>query len=208
MQQERESRKAANRPALSAPMTSELGNVTPVVFCPGAWTDKQIREKAQIVVGNLASNAGCDCLAPRLIVMPKEWHLVRPLSHPRHTRLDASSQCSHCPPTRPCKHTYMPGPAARLALSAHHRRTAVLQADKMEAVLKKSIEDLPDPTPAWYPNTEQVYERFCDDTEDYDTVEPKCKRQHSNGAGCLGLLCMQCTAVLVSNCIMNCILLR
>jgi aldehyde dehydrogenase (NAD(P)+) len=77
LQDGREARKASNAPVLPIPMTSELGNVTPVLICPGLWTDEEIESKVINIVDTIAFNAGCNCLAPKVVVLPAEWHLVR-----------------------------------------------------------------------------------------------------------------------------------
>lgn len=77
MQNERESRKASNKPALSVPMTSELGSVTPILFVPGCWSDDELEHRVAQLVEQMRDNANCNCLGPRVLLLPAEWHLVR-----------------------------------------------------------------------------------------------------------------------------------
>lgn len=66
-------RMAAGELLLKVPMTSELGNVTPAIMVPGLWTSEEIQTAAQMVVGSMLDNAGCNCLAPKAIVLSSEW---------------------------------------------------------------------------------------------------------------------------------------
>eukprot|EP00892_Ulva_mutabilis_P007721 jgi/Ulvmu1/5320/UM022_0114.1 len=72
--EEAQRRMAAGEPLLKVPMTSELGNVTPVVVVPGAWTAAEMRAAAKLIAFNMSDNAGCNCLAPKALLLPAEWH--------------------------------------------------------------------------------------------------------------------------------------
>ena len=76
VQEEREERKRENRPVISVTMTSELGNVTPVVVTPGFWSEEQIKKVAATVAWNARDNAGCNCLAPKVVLVAAEWSQV------------------------------------------------------------------------------------------------------------------------------------
>ncbi|HEY6560021.1 MAG TPA: aldehyde dehydrogenase family protein [Polyangiaceae bacterium] len=71
---EREDRKRRNDPLLKKRITSELGNVSPVMVVPGAYSDSEIRFMAQNVAGMVANNASFNCNAAKLLVLPKGWH--------------------------------------------------------------------------------------------------------------------------------------
>ncbi len=66
-------RKAADDPVWTKPITSELGNVTPIVVVPGPWSDADIKAQAVNIAGMLLNNAGFNCIAGRLIVTHKKW---------------------------------------------------------------------------------------------------------------------------------------
>jgi aldehyde dehydrogenase (NAD(P)+) len=70
---EREDRKRRNDPLLKKRITSELGNVSPVMVVPGPYTDSEIRFMAQNVAGMIANNASFNCNAAKLLVLPKGW---------------------------------------------------------------------------------------------------------------------------------------
>ncbi len=66
-------RKAADVPDITKPISSELGNVSPVVIVPGEWTDKEIAYQARHVATMVANNAGFNCLTPRVIITHAAW---------------------------------------------------------------------------------------------------------------------------------------
>jgi len=66
-------RKAASDPVVTKPLTSELGNVSPVVIVPGEWTRGEIDYQARHVATMIANNAGFNCLTPRVIVTHAGW---------------------------------------------------------------------------------------------------------------------------------------
>ena len=78
MQEEREQRRAASNPALKAPlgMTSELGNVTPAIIAPAKYTPEQLQALAGGITFNASDNAGCNCLAPKVVLFAAEWPQV------------------------------------------------------------------------------------------------------------------------------------
>jgi hypothetical protein len=66
-------RKAANEPLVTKPLTCELGNVSPVVIVPGAWSKSEIEYQARHVATMVANNAGFNCLTPRVIITHAGW---------------------------------------------------------------------------------------------------------------------------------------
>ena len=76
VQEEGRQRKAAGTPLLQAPITSELGGVAPVFITPGVWTHEDMVHAAQTIWFGATSNAGCNCVTPRAIIMSAEWPQV------------------------------------------------------------------------------------------------------------------------------------
>jgi aldehyde dehydrogenase (NAD(P)+) len=72
---EREERKRNNDPLLKKPITSELGNVSPVMVVPGPYTDDELSSMAENVAGMVTNNASFNCNAAKLLVLPKGWGL-------------------------------------------------------------------------------------------------------------------------------------
>jgi acyl-CoA reductase-like NAD-dependent aldehyde dehydrogenase len=66
-------RRAAGQPLLRKPVTSELGNVSPVVVVPGRWSDRQLRHQAEHVATQVLHNAGHNCNAAEVLVLPEAW---------------------------------------------------------------------------------------------------------------------------------------
>jgi aldehyde dehydrogenase (NAD(P)+) len=54
-------------------ITSELGNVTPVIVVPGPWSDADLKFQAAHVATMKLHNAGANCIAAQLLVTPRSW---------------------------------------------------------------------------------------------------------------------------------------
>ncbi len=66
-------RKERGDPTLDKPITSELGNVSPVIVVPGPWNKDDLQFHAENVATQLANNGGFNCNAARVLVMPESW---------------------------------------------------------------------------------------------------------------------------------------
>lgn len=66
-------RKARNEPLLDKPITSELGAVSPVIVVPGPWTEADMRFQAENITTMKYHNAGFNCVAAQVLIMPSEW---------------------------------------------------------------------------------------------------------------------------------------
>jgi acyl-CoA reductase-like NAD-dependent aldehyde dehydrogenase len=87
-------------------VTSELGNVSPVVVVPGPWSGGDVERQAQRIATWLTGNAGFGCLTPRVLVQHREWPL-------RQALVDALYRVLERVETRPA---YYPGAVERFAL--------------------------------------------------------------------------------------------
>lgn len=65
--------KAERRPQNSKVITSELGNVSPVLIVPGPWKDSDFEYHAENLAAMLVNNAGFNCNATRVIVTAAGW---------------------------------------------------------------------------------------------------------------------------------------
>ena len=54
-------------------ITSELGNVSPVIVVPGQWEARALRFQAQNVVTQMVNNAGFNCNAAKVLVTSANW---------------------------------------------------------------------------------------------------------------------------------------
>ena len=70
-------RKAADDPALTKPVTAELGNVSPVIVVPGRWSIAELRHQAEHVATMLVNNAGFNCISARVVVTHAAWPRAR-----------------------------------------------------------------------------------------------------------------------------------
>ena len=70
---ERERRKAANDPILKKPITSELGNVSPIVVMPYLYSKGELWSQARNVASQVANNASFNCNAGKMLVLPRGW---------------------------------------------------------------------------------------------------------------------------------------
>jgi aldehyde dehydrogenase (NAD(P)+) len=70
---ERAERMARQTPLLAKEVTSELGNVTPVILVPGPYTDRQLAWQADDVAGMVTHNASFNCIAGKMLVTPRGW---------------------------------------------------------------------------------------------------------------------------------------
>ncbi len=65
--------KSARSPLNTKRVTSELGNVSPVIIVPGPWSDSDLRFQAENLASMLTNNAGFNCNATRLIITHESW---------------------------------------------------------------------------------------------------------------------------------------
>ncbi len=72
---DRAERMARGAPLLEKPITSELGNVTPVLVVPGAWSDRELAFQADGVAGMVTQNASFNCVSAKVLVLPRGWKL-------------------------------------------------------------------------------------------------------------------------------------
>lgn len=70
---EREARMQRNDPLLKKPITSELGNISPIIVVPGPYSDKEIRYQAEDAASYFIMNASFMCCAAKMLVTPKSW---------------------------------------------------------------------------------------------------------------------------------------
>lgn len=66
-------RKEADEPICHKEITSELGNVSPVIIVPGTWSKKELRFHAENVATQMTNNGGFNCNAARVIITHRGW---------------------------------------------------------------------------------------------------------------------------------------
>lgn len=104
-------RKAERRPRVAKRLTSELGNVSPVIVVPGHWSAGEITYQAENLVSMLVNNAGFNCTATRMVITHAGW--------PQREQLLAAM--GRLLQTTPTRRAYYPGADKRFAdfLAAH-----------------------------------------------------------------------------------------
>jgi aldehyde dehydrogenase (NAD(P)+) len=70
---ERAARMARSEPLLKKEITSELGNITPILVVPGPWSGREIDLQAVNVAGMLTQNASFNCISGKMLVLPRGW---------------------------------------------------------------------------------------------------------------------------------------
>jgi aldehyde dehydrogenase (NAD(P)+) len=71
--EEGETRRQRDEPAVTKPVTAELGNVSPTIVVPGPWSPADIAYQAEHVLTQKTHNAGFNCVATQVLVLPEEW---------------------------------------------------------------------------------------------------------------------------------------
>lgn len=69
--EEQEERKRTGRRALDKPVTSELGNISPMLVTPYLYSTREIRAIAEMVATEVVNNASFNCNAGKMLVLPK-----------------------------------------------------------------------------------------------------------------------------------------
>jgi hypothetical protein len=70
---ERQRRREQNQPLLRKRITSELGNITPVVITPGPYTERELSAMAESIAGMVTMNASFNCISAKMLVLPRGW---------------------------------------------------------------------------------------------------------------------------------------
>ncbi|MEM9555564.1 MAG: aldehyde dehydrogenase family protein [Acidobacteriota bacterium] len=98
-------RKREGRPKNRRPISSELGNVSPVLVVPGPWSGGDLDYQGENIASMLVNNAGFNCNAARVIVQHADW--------PKRQRL-LDAVRAHLAAT-PARFAYYPGAEERHA---------------------------------------------------------------------------------------------
>jgi acyl-CoA reductase-like NAD-dependent aldehyde dehydrogenase len=65
--------RAAGKPRLGKPISSELGGVSPVIVVPGRWSAADLEFQAQHVATQRLHNIGSNCVATQVVVLSADW---------------------------------------------------------------------------------------------------------------------------------------
>jgi aldehyde dehydrogenase (NAD(P)+) len=140
-------RKRAGTPIIEKRVTSELGNVTPVIVVPGPWSKADLAFQAAHVATMKMHNAGANCIAAQVVVTPEDWDFTSSF-------IERVEDALRNAPARP---SYYPGELerARFVAQTHPGARAFTRRDDDERVFVPELD----------PNQpEQLlfeYEMFC-----------------------------------------------
>ncbi len=109
--EEGEKRRQRDEPVVSKRVTAELGNVSATIVVPGPWSDADIAYQAEHVVTQKSHNAGFNCVAAQVLVLPAEWD----------RSADLVASVRRTMKRIPAREPYYPGAAERqaAAVAAH-----------------------------------------------------------------------------------------
>jgi len=102
---ERDARKKQGTPLFDKPVTSELGNISPVLLVPGKYSDRELDTMARGLAGMVVQNASFNCNAAKMLITPNGFRQREPLL----ARLEV--ELAKIPP----RNAYYPGAEARYA---------------------------------------------------------------------------------------------
>jgi aldehyde dehydrogenase (NAD(P)+) len=88
--EEGQRRKAADDRIIDKPINSELGGVGATVVLPGPWSDADFRFQAEHVVTQKLHNAGHNCVASQVLILPADWDGSRRMLREIRRRLNGS----------------------------------------------------------------------------------------------------------------------
>lgn len=124
---DRAKRKRDNHPIMSKSVSSELGNVSPVIVLPGPWSDADFAFQAENIVTQKLHNGGFNCVAAQVLMLPADWEGTPRL-------LGALSEVFARVGDRPA---YYPG--------AFERREAAIAGRGAEQLIYVAADDVTDP---------------------------------------------------------------
>ena len=116
--EEGQRRKSENRPVLTKSISSELGGISPTIVVPGPWSKADFKFQAENIATQKLQNAGHNCIATQVLIMPEEWIGTEKLLHEvEKTITNAES--------RPA---YYPGAEDRQNAARQHPKAKVLDS--------------------------------------------------------------------------------
>jgi len=68
--------KQNHQPRLNKRLTSELGNVSPIIVVPGPWSNADLEFHCANIATQMINNCGFNCCAAKVLVLPREWPMT------------------------------------------------------------------------------------------------------------------------------------
>ena len=147
--QEGRQRRAEGRPRIDVPITSELGDVSPIIVVPGPWTAKDLAFQGDHIASMLVNNAGFNCIAGDVIIQHRAWSKRRAL-------VDAVRDSFRRATPR---EFYYPGAEERYELFVSTHRQAERLSEAVEGGLPFTL--IPDVDPSATDDVVFTTESFC-----------------------------------------------
>ena len=101
--EEGQARKARGEKRNERPISSELGNVSPIIVVPGPWSESDLEFQGVNLASSLTNNAGFNCNATRVIINHAGWAQRRGLLDALHRAFTTAEP----------RHPYYPGAESR-----------------------------------------------------------------------------------------------
>jgi acyl-CoA reductase-like NAD-dependent aldehyde dehydrogenase len=131
---EGEARKRRGEPRNPRRITSELGNVSPVIVVPGPWTDADVRYQAEHIATMKMHNGGFNCVAGQVLVLPDAWEPAERLLN----------EIGRVLAEIPNRAAYYPGAAERhQAAVAAHPSALVIDAPRAGTTPRTIVRNVP-----------------------------------------------------------------
>ncbi|MBK8591831.1 MAG: aldehyde dehydrogenase family protein [Sandaracinaceae bacterium] len=108
---EGERRKRERTPRNTRRVSSELGNVSPIIVVPGPWSQDDIIYQGVNLASSLTNNAGFNCNATRVVIQHKSWSQRDALNEALSKALDRAARAVL--PSAEERHDRFPGGAPR-----------------------------------------------------------------------------------------------
>lgn len=108
-------------PAMTTPITAELGGVSPIIVVPGRWTEADLRYQAQHIATMRLQNSGHNCIAGQVVVVSSDWDQADAFRAALRSAYAAA-------PERP---TWYPGSTERMRRAAESYPDALVLGDRL-----------------------------------------------------------------------------
>ena len=110
-------------------ITTELGNVTPVIVIPDRWSKSDIKVQAKKIATAKLQNAGFNCIAAQVVVIDKNWKQKDQL-------IDEVKKIIKSQKTR---YFYYPGSKERISEINKSSKIEILSQDSCEVPYSASV---------------------------------------------------------------------
>lgn len=155
-------RKLRDAPVMAKPFSAELGNLTPIIVTPGAWSDADLDYHAANIATMLINNSGFNCTTSRVIVTAGGWP----------QRVALMDRVRAILAALPPRLAYYPGAAQRFSAFRAHYPQAELFGEERDGALPWML--IPGLSPDAVGDPAYRFEAFCPITAEtvIDAADP------------------------------------